>query len=56
MKIALVKNNDNYRFANLAANLCKLDNHPMERCGSVKKNVLLKTLKNIIKISRYWTI
>ena len=39
MKMALIKNNDIYICANLAAifNLCKLDNHLMERCGSVNK-------------------
>ena len=39
MKIALIKNNDVYIFSHLSTilNLCKLDNHPMERCGSVNK-------------------
>ena len=39
MKMALIKNNDIYIFAHLAAilNLRKLDNHPMERCGSENK-------------------
>ena len=39
VKMALIKNNDIYIFANLAAilNLCKLDNHLMERCQSVNK-------------------
>ena len=39
MKIALIKNNDIYIFAQLSAVLdsCKLDNHPVERCGSVNK-------------------
>ena len=39
MKIALIKNNDIYIFANLSAilDLCKLDNRPVERCGSVNK-------------------
>ena len=38
MKIALIKNKCMYIFANLSAilNSCKLDNHLMERCGSVK--------------------
>ena len=37
MKITLVKNNDMYMFARLPANLCKLQDHPVERCGSVNK-------------------
>ena len=39
VKMAPIKNNDIYIFANLSAilNLCKLDNHLMERCGSVNK-------------------
>ena len=39
MKMALIKNNDIYIFANVSAmlNLCKLDNHLMERCGPVNK-------------------
>ena len=39
MKIALIKNNDIYIFAHLQAilSLCKLDNHPMEICGSVNE-------------------
>ena len=38
MKIALIKNNGMHIFAHLSAilNLCKLDHHLMERCGSVK--------------------
>ena len=56
MKIALINNNDVYIFAHLSAilNICKLDNHPKERCASV--NELMKTFKNSIKMSRYWTI
>ena len=39
MNMALIKNNDIYIFAHLAAilNLCKLYNHPFERCASVNK-------------------
>ena len=39
MKMALIKNNDIYIFANLSAilNLCKFYNHPIEICGSVNK-------------------
>ena len=37
MKMAVIKNNDIYVFANLSAilNFCKLVNHLMGRCGSV---------------------
>ena len=39
VKMALIKNNDIYIFANLSAilNLCKLDNHLIERSWSVSK-------------------
>jgi len=39
VKIALIKNKDIYIFSHLSAilNLCKLDDHPMERCRSVNK-------------------
>ena len=49
MKMALVKNNDIYIFAHLAAilNLCKLYNHPFERCGSKKKTALVNILKYV---------
>ena len=39
VKMALIKNNDIYIFAHLSAilNLCKLCNHPIERCVFVNK-------------------
>ena len=47
MKMALIKNNDIYIFANLSAifNLYKLDNHPIERCWSENKGALEDILK-----------
>ena len=37
--MTVIKNNDIYIFANLSAilNLCKLNNHLIERCGSQNK-------------------
>ena len=51
------KDNDIYIFVHSSAilNLCKLDNNPMERCETVNK-LVLKTFKNSIKISGYWTM
>ena len=38
-KMALIKTNDIYIFARWSAilNLCKLYNHPIERCGTINK-------------------
>ena len=46
--MALIKNNDIYIFAHLAAmlNLCKLYIHPFERCRSV---IIKGPLVNILK-------
>ena len=47
MKMAPIKNNDIYIFVHLSAilNLCKLYNHPIERCQSVNKLALDNILK-----------
>ena len=39
VNMTVIKNNNIYIFANFSAilNLCKLDNHLMERCGSENK-------------------
>ena len=44
VKKILIKNNDIYIFAHLSAilNLCNLDNHPTERCGSISKQAFEK--------------
>ena len=57
MKIVLIKNNDIYIFAHLSAilNYANYAIIPLKDVGQQIKQ-LLKTFKNNIKISRYWTI